>query len=68
MKCLYTDTPHNVNNVQMGDDEMPSKGKKVSSVQHKRQKLFWCHICSSSNIKLQHPCKSLVVKDMTPAC
>ena len=27
MKYLYTDTPHNVNNVQMGDDEMLSRGK-----------------------------------------
>ena len=45
-----------MNNVQMGDDEMPSRGKKVSSVQHERQKLFWRHISGSSNIKLQHPC------------
>ena len=30
MKCLYTDTPHNANNVQIGDDEMSSRGKKVS--------------------------------------
>ena len=34
---------------------MPSRGKKVSSVQHERQKLFWRHISGSSNIKLQHP-------------
>ena len=53
MKCLYTDTPHNVNNVQMGDDEVPSRGKKVSSVQHERQKLYWRYIPGSSNIKLQ---------------
>ena len=55
MKCLYTDTPHNVNNEQMGDDEMLSRGKKVSSVQHERQKLIWRHISGSSSIKLQHP-------------
>ena len=44
-------TPHNVNNVQMGDDEMPSRGKKVSIVQHEHQKLFWRHISGSNNIK-----------------
>ena len=52
MKRLYTDTPHNMNNVQMEFLQGERKSPSLNCVQHERQKLFWRHIPGSSKINL----------------